>query len=139
MRAQGYYQGAKQVWIPKAKPPTPPIETKPPQMKKDTIPCASTTVKPTWYWRQKQPRKSNATSEPDKTTKPKQTRMAWVPKREQPLINLLKETFSEVAQAHQPIVPTHANLGKKSRYPTIRERARALQIKLFGLRSLPTF
>ena len=45
LRAQGYYQqGAKLVWIPKAKPPTPPIQTKPPQMKKDTIPCASTTV-----------------------------------------------------------------------------------------------
>ena len=139
LQAQGYYQGAKLVWIPKAKPLTPPTlptESKTPKTK-DTL-LGETPEKPTKYWCPKQPHKSNATREPNKTTKPERTRKIWVPKQKQSLVNSDKEKPSEIAQTTQQFVPTHENLGNKNKYLTIKERARALQIKLFGLRSLPT-
>ena len=46
LKAQGYYEGAKLVYIPKAKPPTPPTKVEPPKTKANTIPCVTST-KPT--------------------------------------------------------------------------------------------
>ena len=66
------------------------------------------------------------------------TRKVWIPKQKQSLVKSNKENPSEIADTTQQMVPTHENLGNKNKYLTIKERARALQIKLFGLRSLPT-
>ena len=137
LEAQGYYHGTQQLWVPKQQPSPPTTTPKQTQGKRGTIPCAPTT-KPTQYWRPKTPIKTKVTKEPNRPMLTKQTRKVWVPKHKQPRITTTEEHSSKVAHTIQQPVPTHANLGKKSRYPTIKDRARVLQIKLFGLRSLPT-
>ncbi len=96
LRAQGYYQGTKLIWIPKAKKPT--SSTKPTQTKtnKDTIPRV-TIDKPTKYWCPEKPNKTNVTSEPNETSKPKGTRQVWIPKQKQLLISSNEVISIEVA------------------------------------------
>ena len=90
------------------------------------------------YWRPKQKNTPKPTLVPQrKQQTATKCQKKWVPK--QPSQKKINDTSIKVAGTTKPTeVPTQAYSGKKSRYPTIKERARALQIKLFGLCSLPT-
>ena len=62
--------------------------------------------------------------------------MKWVPKPQQPS-KTLNETSHKVAKETIPAeTPLHANMSLSTN-PTIKERARALQIQLFGLQNYP--
>ena len=137
LKAQGYGHGTAQIWLPKATKPKQPPQEKLKHPKKDPISCAIS-AKSTMYWRPKQKNTPKPTLVPQrKQQTATKCQKKWVPK--QPSQKKINDTSIKVAGTTKPTeVPTQAYSGKKSRYPTIKERARALQIKLFGLRSLPT-
>ena len=115
LRAQGYYQGTKHIWLPKAKPPISPTTLKPPKRNEDTIP-REIPVKQTQYWCPKTPIKTKVTNEPNRPMLTKQTRNVWVPKHKQPLITTTEEYSSKVAKQlnkwfpHMKIWDTKINL-----------------------------
>ena len=137
LKAQGYGQGTVQIWLPKATKPKQPPQKKLKHPKKDPISCAIS-AKLTMYWHPKQKNTPKPTLVPQrKQQTATKFQKKWVPK--QPSQQKINDTSIKVAETTKPTeVHTQAYLGKKSRYPTIKERARALQIKLFGLFSLLT-
>ena len=122
LTAQGYYDGVTTLWVPKQIQPN--HGTSKSQV--GTIPCAST-AKPTWYWRPKQPSKPTITNKPQGKPTELKRKMKWVPKPQQPS-KTLNETSHKVAKETIPAeTPLHANMSLSTN-PTIKERARALQI-----------
>ena len=140
LNAQGYYQGTTSLWLPKTEHKT--IMYKPQQAKIHNETRSGTNERPrqSWYWRPKQPIQQKITRKnPQETLIAHKNQMKWVPKQQQPVPNLIANSAPIVAIPKQTKqIPMHENMEQKSRYLTIKERARALQIKLSGLHSLPT-
>ena len=139
LQTQGYYQGARTVWIPKAQQPMPNPEKKTQTTHVVSRPYVPFVTSPT-YWRPKLPSKPMVTMEPLQKRPPApKSRMKWVVKTPQPSPCLDTQPSPTVAMT--PVttdVPTSVTPEEPSPYLTIKERARDLQIKLFGLRSLPS-
>ena len=84
LKAQGYYQGTRTLWIPATQPHELPKKSKPRNTNANPIPYV-TLVKPTRYWRPKPLTPSKTTIPPQSTTplEPKR-QMKWVNKSHQP-------------------------------------------------------